>query len=346
MLTRVDLKRILTGLTGLILLMTACAVPGPSPTPIFATATIVPLIDTAQPTDTLLPTNTPLPTETPLPTRTPLPTETLAPTLTPQPQVIKFAVLGDYGSDNTAEAEVAALIHSWEPDLIITTGDNNYPSGAADTIDDNIGKYFHDYIYPYVGTYGSGADQNRYFPSLGNHDWMPAGAQPYMDYFTLPGNERYYDFAWGPVHFFSIDSDFREPDGVGSSSVQGAWLKQGLAASTSPWNIVYMHHPPYSSGYHGSSDWMQKPFAAWGADALMAGHDHLYERLLVDGIPYFTSGAGGGGLYDFNDPLPESQFRYNANYGAMLVTVGETEMLFEFYNRTGELIDSYRVTKP
>jgi hypothetical protein len=317
-----NMKRIVFCLVGLAFLLTACAAPVPFPTPISPTASVI------------------------LPTDTSLPIETLAPTLTPQLRSVKFAVIGDYGMDNSAEADVAALIQGWQPDFVITTGDNNYPSGAADTIDANIGKYFHDYIFPYVGAYGSGADLNRFFPSLGNHDWYTADAQPYLAYFTLPGNERYYDFVWGPVHFFALDSDEHEPDGVNAGSAQAVWLRQGLAASTSPWNIVYTHYPPYSSGIHGSTDWMQWPFAAWGADALLAGHDHLYERLLVDGIPYFTNGAGGGGLYNFVTVLPQSQFRYNANYGAMLVTASETELLFEFYNRVGGLKDSYRVTKP
>jgi tartrate-resistant acid phosphatase type 5 len=259
---------------------------------------------------------------------------------------VRFAVIGDFGMDNSAEADVAALILGWQPDFIITTGDNNYPSGAADTIDANIGKYFHAYISPYIGAFGSDTGSNRFFPTLGNHEWITKNAQPYLDYFTLPGNERYYDFVQGPVHFFALDSDEHEPDGVNAGSTQAAWLQQGLAASTSSWNIVYMHHPPFSSGMHGSTDWMQWPFAAWGANGLLAGHDHLYERLLVDGIPYYTDGAGGGGLYNFNIPLPESQFRYNANYGAMLVTASGTDMQFEFYNRTGKLIDSYQVVKP
>jgi len=322
------MKRMVFYLVGLAFLLTACAASNPSPTPISPTATIV------QPTGTSLPTDTSLPAET------------LAPSLTLSPQAVKFAVIGDYGMDNSAEADVATLVHSWQPDIIITVGDNNYTLGSAGTIDANIGKYYHDYIFPYIGTYGPGADTNRFFPAMGNHDWYTTNAQPYLDYFTLPGNERYYDFAWGPVHFFALDSDEHEPDGVNAGSVQAAWLQQGLVSSTSPWNIVYMHHPPYSSGMHGSTTWMQWPFSAWGADAVLAGHDHLYERLLVDGIPYFTDGAGGGGLYNFDDPLPESKFRYNANYGAMLVTASKTEMLFEFYNRVGELIDSYRLTKP
>ena len=322
------MKRSLMCLLGLALWLAACTSPVASPTPGLP----------------VTPTTTYLVTKTVAPTLTSTSTET--PTFTPEPLEARFAVIGDYGSDNSAEADVAALIHGWQPDLIITVGDNNYPSGAADTIDANIGKYYHDYIFPYSGTYGSGAESNHFFPTLGNHDWYTSGAQPYLDYFTLPGNERYYDFIRGPVHFFTLDSDEHEPEGMNAGSAQAAWLQQELADSTSPWNIVYTHYPPYSSGNQGSIDWMRWPFAAWGADALLAGHDHLYERLLVNGIPYFTNGAGGGGLYNFNDPLPESRFRYNANFGAMLVTTSEKELLFEFYNRVGKLIDSYQVKRP
>jgi tartrate-resistant acid phosphatase type 5 len=308
----------------------------PVSSPVEGSHTIVPALPTLPSTLT----------EPPPPIETPQPTETLVPTLTLPPPSLKFAVIGDFGLDGAAEADVASLVHGWLPDIIITVGDNNYPDGAAETIDANIGKYYHDYIFPYSGIYGSGADRNRFFPTLGNHDWYTANAQPYFDYFILPGNERYYDFVEGPFRFFALDSDGNEPDGVNAGSVQAAWLRQGLAASTSPWNIVYMHTPPYSSGTEGSTDWMQWPFAAWGADTVLAGHDHLYERLLVDGIPYFTNGAGGGGLYNFADPLPQSQFRYGANYGAMLVTANQTELFFEFYNRVGNLIDSYQVEQP
>jgi hypothetical protein len=142
---------------------------------------------------------------------------------------IRFAVIGDYGFAGQPEADVAALIKSWEPDFIITTGDNNYDTGSASSIDANIGQYFHDFIHPYLGGYGAGATENRFFPSLGNHDWETPNAQPYLDYFSLPGNERYYEFVRGPVHFFMLNSDAREPDGISATSIQAEWLKIGWA---------------------------------------------------------------------------------------------------------------------
>jgi hypothetical protein len=89
---------------------------------------------------------------------------------------------------------------------------------------------------------------------------------------------------------------------------------------------------------------MRWAFKNWGAHAILSGHDHSYERLNVDGLTYFVNGLGGRSIYSFGSPLPESQFRYNGNYGAQLVTVNGTEMKLGFYNRSGELIDSYTIT--
>lgn len=258
-----------------------------------------------------------------------------------------FAVIGDYGWEGQAEQDVSTLVHGWNPDLILTTGDNNYSSGSAATIDPNIGQYYHDFIYPYTGIYGPGATSNRFFPALGNHDWDTPDARPYLHYFTLPGNERYYDFVAGPVHFFAIDSDSREPDGISSTSPQALWLQKGLATSTAPWKIVYLHHPPYSSSAtHGSHPMLQWPYQAWGASALLSGHDHTYERLLVDGFPYFVNGLGGRSLYTFGVPVEGSVVRYNEDYGAMRVQATAAFLEFQFVSRGGVVIDTYTLNGP
>jgi hypothetical protein len=269
------------------------------------------------------------------------------PSATPSPESpLRFAVIGDYGSGEAPEARVAELVISWQPEFILTVGDNNYPSGAAETIDAHIGQYYHDYIYLYHGAYGEGADRLRFFPTLGNHDWDTPGAQAYLDYFELPGNERYYDFVWGPMHFFALDSDSREPDGVGSSSTQAEWLRLGLEGSTAPWQIVYMHHAPYSSGQHGPVEWARWPYALWGADAALAGHDHTYERLEIDGIPYFVNGLGGGAIYGFVSESEGSQARFNSQYGAMLVEATAQRIHFQFITVEGERVDEFELDKP
>ena len=257
------------------------------------------------------------------------------------PPAIHFAVIGDYGSAGQAELDVANEVKSWNPDFIVTLGDNNYDSGSASTIDDNIGQYYHEFIHPYTGSYGNGAAVNKFFPALGNHDWVAANAQPYLDYFSLPGNERYYDFVKGPVHFFVLDSDSHEPHGNKASSVQALWLKNALASSTSPWNIVFLHHAPYSSAQHGSNTTLQWPYETWGADAVLAGHDHTYERIIKGTIPFFVNGLGGASIYNFRTPISGSKLRYNNEYGAMLVDATDSYVNFKFINIDGQLIDSH-----
>ena len=215
-------------------------------------------------------------------------------------RTLRIAAIGDYGEDVSEEGQVANLVRSWKPDQVITLGDNNYQAGAASTIDANIGKYYHDFIGNYRGSYGAGSATNKFWPSPGNHDWAAPNLTPYTDYFTLPGNERYYDVDLGLVHLYAMDSDEHEPDGNKATSKQALWLKDKLAASKSCYDLVYFHYPAYSTGDHGSDTDLRWPFETWGADAVMSGHDHSYERFQVGGIPYFVNGLGAAGIYKFD----------------------------------------------
>jgi tartrate-resistant acid phosphatase type 5 len=253
---------------------------------------------------------------------------------------VRLAAIGDYGSAGPDAASVAELVRGFDPDFVITLGDNNYPHGRATTLDDNVGQYYHDFIAGYVGRYGAGADVARFFPALGNHDWRTPAVAPYRDYFQLPGNERYYDVRWGPVHLFALDSDTEEPDGHEAGSVQAMWLKTRLSESTAPWRIVYFHHPPWSSGRHGSSAHMQWPFFQWGASVVLAGHDHVYERIEHEGGLYLVNGLGGHpSRYSFGAPVPGSKLRFNEDHGAMRIDASATSLELQFVTRAGTVID-------
>ena len=90
---------------------------------------------------------------------------------------------------------------------------------------------------------------------------------------------------------------------------------------------------------------MRWPFKKWGATAVLAGHDHTYERLLINGLTYFINGVGGGPIYSFLNVVEGSQVRYNDDYGAMLVTADSSQVTFQFFNRQGTLIDEYTITR-
>lgn len=274
--------------------------------------------------------------------------------LSAQAASLTIGVIGDYGSAYLGGASrsnvqaVANLIKSWNPDFIITTGDNNYPDGEASNIDTNIGQLFHEYIHPYLGTFGAGASSNRFWPSIGNHEW-PFGVsflQPYLDYFTLPGNERYYRYRQGPVEIFAVVGDQQDPDGALPVSIQSMWLSNALASSTAPWRVVYFHACPYSSSAtHGSAthqaDNMLWPFTQWGATAIYTGHNHLYERVLTNGLNYVTIGLGGGRIDGFTTPVAGSLSRYNTTYGAVRLRVTETNFVSDFINISNQVVDSY-----
>jgi len=266
--------------------------------------------------------------------------------------IVNFAAIGDFGSAYPSTRGVANLVKSWRTDFVITLGDNNYPNGAATTLDKNLGQYYSDFIAPYYGRYGRGGRTNRFFPCLGNHDWIAKDALPYLNYFTLPGNERYYNIARGPVELFCLDSDKNEPDGVTPDSVQGRWLKRGLAESPAPWKLVYFHHAPFSSGFlHGTYTnecaYMNWPFKEWGASAVLAGHDHIYERVHTNGLVYFVNGLGGDSRDQFHYPLTAgSQRQFSADFGAMHVRATESNIVFRFITQRNNKIDEHWMTAP
>jgi len=284
------------------------------------------------------------------------------PASSPRAAATTFAIIGDYGRGDANEAAVAKLVASWDPAFIVAVGDDYYsPAGGTGTgrYDESTGAYYCRWLKD-VTTTGqrcpSGqAPVNAFFPAMGNHDYSDATPAPqsYLTYFRLPGagipnssgNERYYDFVEGPVHFFVLNSNPEEPDGTSSTSPQAQWLKAHLAASASPWNIVYDHHPPYSSDTtHGSTAELRWPFAAWGADAVLSGHSHTYERIMKDGIVYFVNGLGGAPRYAFGAPVAGSRVRYDADWGAQRVTVTPTTMTFAFSNIAGTLVDTFTLS--
>ncbi len=299
---------------------------------------------------------------------------------------VRFAVIGDWGSNSTSADDVAGMIKhaDWDVDLILTTGDNNYGQidvGHSDW-ETRIGARYGEFIkgrsdakYPLQTS-----DVQRFFPSVGNHDGTADGTGQtgqsggiipgYIDYFvTDPGGggrlgpgggqhgetESYYDFRWGPIHFFAVDSDHARVDPT-SLAAQKSWLQTTIAASDAAWKFVYFHHPPFSSStVHGDDPQMEWEFADWGADAVFSGHDHTYERILgpQDELPYFISGLGGRSIYPLGVPTAGSQFRYNADYGAMRVTVDDDVATFEFLSiddglngqNGGRLVDTFTLTK-
>lgn len=261
---------------------------------------------------------------------------------------------GDYGKDGPDELSVKNLVYNLSAknslglplSHIITYGDNNYEYGSEGTIEANIGKYYSQWIKPFKGStrwlatngrlYSGSKDSNRFHPCLGNHDGYNYSLIIWYDWFGIP---RYYIWSYGNVSFFIINSAYGnstilgrfnfEPDGIDSNSVQAQWLKTQLRNSSAKFKIVVMHHPPYSSVQAGYEDtyWnLRWNYKIWGASAIVCGHNHLYEFLIIQsgnnaGLPIFVVGTGGGDeAFASVVRYPGSQVLIQNIYGAQFYT--------------------------
>lgn len=248
---------------------------------------------------------------------------------------VKFLVIGDSGTGDRAQNEVAARIvdaHARFPfTFAIMLGDNLYGS-------ENPRDYERKFAVPYKPLLDSGV---RFYASLGNHD---EPSQRFYEPFNM-GGKRYYTHRHGDVKFFVLDSTYFTPE-------QHDWLKKELESSNEKWKIAYMHHPIYSSGErHGSERDLQvlvEPlFLANGVDVVFAGHEHFYERLKPqNGIVYITQGGAAklrrGNIRD-NSPMTAKGFDTDRSF--TLVEIHEDHLFFETISRPGQTIDSGVVTR-
>ena len=288
------------------------------------------------------------------------------------PQV-KFAVIGDYGDKFSPHSlAVANMVNRWDVDFILTLGENTTRSD----IDGDVGQLYHQWIYPYIGSYGNGSPDsiNRFFPTMGNHDYyIPPyglGPQAYIDYFdsaltpysASSGNIRYYNVRWSDdVEIFILNNyngwqadwedggTIGEPDGVDSTSIQAQWLQTEMAASTANWKIVAVHGPPYTSNGNCQDEfpftWSRWDYKGMHADAVLSAHYGTYERLEINGLLYIVNGVGGHKLGCFGNINLNSQFRENTYFGAQRIEINSGHISFNFYNENGELKDSISIDK-
>lgn len=264
---------------------------------------------------------------------------------------LEFAAFGDSGYTAldelglTSTPLVAEMVNSWDIDFIVHLGDLNYPDGEESTIQANVGQHYARWIKGYQGPHGPGAATNRFFPTPGNHDYRAEGSQPYLDFFPFLEGRRFYDQDLGLLHLISLDSE--GPAAKDIDSEQGELVKNIGANSDACWKMVYFHRPLHSSGryYDKPNEVMRYPYKDLGIDVVMYGHDHIYERIMIDDMLYITAGTGGAGLYNFEEIHPDSQARVR-DYGAMRVTVTKTQMKFEFISaNTRQVEDTYTLEK-
>ena len=194
----------------------------------------------------------------------------------------RFAVVGDVGYANDRARRTAdAIAHAGQGDpydVLLLLGDNVYPRGDPGRLPQTVFEPFRPVL----------ATVPRLLAILGNHDVKDGHAEGQVAALGMPG--RWYAERLGDVTFIALDSnDAGNPD-------QRAWLETTLAAATTTWKIVALHHPPYSAGYQGSSlaarETFSPLFERYGVQLVLSGHEHDYERSRpINGVTYVVSGG-------------------------------------------------------
>lgn len=242
-----------------------------------------------------------------------------------------IAVYGDSRTQHDIHREIVQAMCEIEPMAVFHTGDL-----VEDGWDPGQWEIFNGIIAPLLET-------AVFYPALGNHE---ANSPYYFDNFNLPGNERWYVVDLGGAHFIVLDSNY--PLEIGSD--QYRWLKNDLMMADSDFFLVVVfHHPPFSSGSHAEDEMDLRRsivplFEEYGVDIVFNGHDHFYERSVVNSVVYVVTGGGGAPLHDRDRENIYSRVFFK-EYHFCRLDIVDQQLNVAVYTRNLSRIDCFTVTK-
>lgn len=225
----------------------------------------------------------------------------------PKPAILLAA--GDVASCRSSDDEATARLLARTPGTIALLGDAVYERGTAAEFRDCF-------------------SWRRFLPrtraALGNHEYGTGDATAAIATFGLP-QRGYYSYELGAWHVVVLNSNCGPAGGCELGSAQQRWLAADLAAHPARCTLAYWHHARFSSGLHGSDPTMAplwSTLARAGADVVLAGHDHHYERFApIDGIRSFVVGTGGRSHYPVFRRLRSSAAANDHVYGVLRLTL-------------------------
>jgi hypothetical protein len=254
---------------------------------------------------------------------------------TPPPPPVGEVLLavGDVAQCRSSNDEATAAVVSGLAGTVALLGDVVYENGST--------AEFRNCFHP---SWGELRERTR--PVAGNHEYRTSGAASYYAYFGAAAGEPgkgYYSYDLGDWHIIALNSNCSIVS-CAAGSPQETWLRADLAATTKSCVLAYWHHPRFSSGSdHGNSSSVA-PFwnalHAAGAEIVLNGHEHLYERFApqtpqgaadpANGIRQFTVGTGGRGLDPWGRIKRNSEVRNNVAHGVLRLTLGAGTYAWEF----------------
>jgi tartrate-resistant acid phosphatase type 5 len=260
---------------------------------------------------------------------------------------LAFAVIGDWGKGTPEQRKDAAafgrVAETHGARFVISTGDNFYPRGVSSVKDPNWKTLFED-------VYSAPSLMVPWRVVLGNHDHRGSTAAQ-IEYsktsarWRLPApfykhSERVADGIEADFFFLDTTPLYQASRGAWKfwpfENEQIAWLRRELAASQAEWKIVVGHHPVFSGGDHGNTpiliEKLKPLFEKFGVNAYFNGHDHALEHIVVNGVNYFTVGAGAEG--SLSHPVEGSRF-HGGTTGFVAARLHRADLQVEFFDGNG-----------
>ena len=244
------------------------------------------------------------------------------------------------GTDKSCRAMTTqALAASLKPAAVLLLGDVQYECGDRAEFDAFASSW---------GIFGS-----LLRPAIGNHEYGHAckrdEASAYFSYFGDRAGEAgkgWYSFDVGAWHLIALNSECSYGQGAAavggckSGSEQERWLRDDLAMHKSECTLAYWHEPRFSSGSHGDNESMTDIWnllVAEGADVVLNGHNHVYERFEPLGKTTAVAAPPApeeGEVQDIQDPSPDP----NGITEFVVGTGGRNLVKFDHPPLTGEVV--------
>jgi hypothetical protein len=232
------------------------------------------------------------------------------------------------------------LLGTIDPDKILVLGDSQYENAA-----------FSKYAGSFTPTWGRFKAKMR--PAIGNHEYLTSGAGGYFQYFGASAGDPskgYYSWDLGDWHLIALNSECSHiPGGCSATGAQVAFIKADLAAHPATCTLAYWHEPRFSSGNHGDNAGvgpLWDALYAGGADVILNGHDHTYERFApmnpagtadaAKGIREFVAGTGGRSHYAIHARRATSQVANGDTFGVLKMTLHATGYDWQFVPEPGK----------
>ena len=240
--------------------------------------------------------------------------------------------LGDTGECGSAGVALAARAVQGLEGQLLLAGDMAYPGSGPD----DLKRCFN----PDWGRFRS-----RFRPVPGNHEYEAAGAQYYFEYFGgAAGADRRGYYAFRAASWLVLMLNSNVPTRRGSA--QYDWLQEQLRTERTRCTLAVWHHPFATSGPNGPSNFMRDMWQLLmerGADLVINGHDHLYERFAPQdedyrfaperGLRQFIVGTGGATLYRPITRAPNSEIVLS-QFGVLKLTLQPGYFEWDFVDAT------------